>query len=81
MTTKEQIREWLEEGKNKGATHVMVVCDQFDWEDYPVYIMPDEVVEQCFENISTQNMQKVMEIYDLAQPLQSQLDEEKTWRI
>lgn len=33
-TTKEQIREWFVEGVKQKATHMVIVCDTFDWEDY-----------------------------------------------
>jgi len=45
-TTKEDIQRWLDYGKESGATHVIVVCDTFDWEDYPVYVSPTEDVNE-----------------------------------
>ena len=38
-TTQKDIRGWLHRGKEKGATHVLVVCDTFDHSDYPVFVM------------------------------------------
>lgn len=35
-TTKEELREWIKRGKSAKATHMIVVCDTFDHEDYPV---------------------------------------------
>jgi hypothetical protein len=35
--TKQDIIGWLDRGKAQGATHVIVVCDTFDWDDYPVF--------------------------------------------
>jgi len=35
---------WFEEGRRRGATHLIVVCDEFSREDFPVYVMPDEDV-------------------------------------
>jgi len=40
--TKGEIRTWLLEAKKEGATHVIVVCDTFDYDDYPVKVMPGE---------------------------------------
>ena len=45
-TTRERIREWIERGQEEGATHVIVVCDTFDWEDYPVMVKPGEDVRK-----------------------------------
>jgi hypothetical protein len=44
--TQEDIRRWLKEAKKEGATHVIVVCDSFDHEDYPVPVMPGENVRE-----------------------------------
>ena len=37
-TTQAILREWLIEGLKEQATHMVVVCDTYDWEDYPVYV-------------------------------------------
>ena len=37
--TYEEIKGWLDEGrKRKDITHMIVVCDTWDHEDYPVYV-------------------------------------------
>ena len=38
LTTPEMIREWFNRGIELGATHLIVACDTFDYEDYPVYV-------------------------------------------
>lgn len=76
--TKEEIREWLNEGIKKGATHVIVVCDTWDWEDYPVYVMPEEDVrnkERSYMGGDT----KIMEIYNLKMSLEVQLNQVKAF--
>jgi hypothetical protein len=63
-TTIQDLKRWFKEGKEQGATHMVVVCDTFDWEDYPVYVKdPDEVLEVIRKH--SMNMQKVMEVYNL----------------
>ena len=38
MTTRQaDIRDWLKRAPD-GATHMLVVCDMFDWSDYPVFV-------------------------------------------
>lgn len=59
MTTREDIERWLNDAP-KGATHMIVVCDTFDYEDYPVYVMPGEDVKEKEHRYSI-NMQRVME--------------------
>ena len=39
---------WVTEGRNKGATHVLDVCDTFDHSHYPVYVMPEDGVKHIF---------------------------------
>src|SRR5512135_1074915 len=68
FATKEDIRGWLKCGKHKGATHVIIVCDTFDWTDYPVYVLPGVSVAEEIEKYGSNNLQKVMEVYNLALP-------------
>lgn len=73
-TTKEDIKEWIKQGKAQGATHMIVVCDTFDWEDYPVYVKPDEDVRKRYDSYASgANMQKVMEVYNLSKNIETQL--------
>jgi len=80
MTTKKTIEGWLERGlSNKDSpTHLVVVCDTYDWDDYPVYVFPDQDVRQIVKQFSG-NMQKVMEVYNLALPLDKQLNEHRSF--
>ncbi len=78
-TTQEEIRDWLHEGRQKGATHVIVVCDTFDSGDYPVFVMPGEDVAERAVEFDGQNMQKVMEVYDLSLDVEMQLREERAY--
>ena len=75
--TYEEIRGWLERAKAEGATHVIIACDTFSWTDYPVFVKPEHDVKQIVAGLNGKNMQKVMEVYNLALPLDSQLNEWK----
>lgn len=79
MTTRQDIRGWLEEGQEQGATHVIVVVDNFDWEDYPVYVSPDDDVRKKEIKFKEASMQRVMEIYNLSMDLEEQLNEHRAW--
>ena len=72
-TTRQEIREWLERGKAQGATHMIVVCDTYDHEDYPVFVMPGEDAKARHSEYNGQNMQRVMEVYSYARDLEEQL--------
>lgn len=71
-TTRADIERWLDEGKSRGASHVVVMCDTFDWSDYPVYVMPGQNPRDFGK---TENMQKPMECYDLGLDIVDQLNE------
>jgi len=80
-TTRDDIRAWLERGKKEGATHVIVVCDTFDYGDYPVMVMPGENANEKFEEYCKKEMQRVMEVYDLRMDIESQLKERRAFHL
>lgn len=77
--TKEDIRSWLKRGKESGATHMIVVCDTYDHEDYPVYVMPDENVRTKSEQFNGKNMQVIMEVYSYKHDLETQMSERRAF--
>jgi hypothetical protein len=74
-TSKAELREWFNEGVKMGATHMIVVCDTFDYEDYPVFVPPDLSVRDEVNNSDGNNMQRVMEVYDLSMDREAQIAE------
>lgn len=80
-TSKTMIREWLEEAKKAGATHMLVVCDTFDYEDYPSNVMPHESVEAKIKYYNGASMQSIMEVYSLTgkHSIESQLGEGRAY--
>lgn len=79
MTTKDDIRDWLKRGKAQGASFMLVVCDTYDWGDYPVYVKPTEDLAEKAKGFHGVNMQKVMECYDLDVDWERQLNEPRSW--
>jgi hypothetical protein len=71
--SKTEIRSWLQRGKDEGATHVLVACDTFDWEDYPVYVKPGETAREHAGRLGS--AETIMEVYDLSLDLEAQLAE------
>lgn len=78
-TTQSEIRRWLAEGKAKGATHTIIVCDTFDHEDYPVHVMPDDDVRKKAANPG--EMQRVMEVYSHRLDHEAQLAEHRAFHF
>lgn len=72
MTTKQTISEWYDKGVEDGHMFMFVMCDTYDWDDYPQY------AKTIYDAINIRvaypsNMQKIMEIYDLRKYKQKQL--------
>jgi hypothetical protein len=68
---RERIEEWFDKGIADGRKYMIVLCDTFDWEDYPEYFDTQEAVREKTQ--SPGNMQKVMEVYDLTAQRDTQL--------
>jgi hypothetical protein len=70
MTDLVEIRGWFEAAKKRGSTHMIVVCDTYDHEDYPlgVYdtIRGDADCLRQYHAHQGVNMQRVMEVYDIS---------------
>jgi len=86
MTSQAEIREWLKTAP-EGATHMVVVVDKFDYDDYPVYY-PDELFsdllgEKTLANVidyyQTRPMSGVMEVYALHLDHEAPLAERRAW--
>lgn len=80
-TTREEIRQWFLEGQRGGKTHMVVVCDTFDHEDYPVYVYPNGNVHEVVEAYDGKNMQRVMEVYALFLDMEGQLAERRAFHL
>lgn len=72
-TASADLARWFQEGVRQGATHMIVACDTFDYEDFPVYVMAGEDARARAAAIAGGPMSKVMEVYDLRQPAGPQL--------
>ena len=79
--TREDIVRWLTRGKKERATHMIVVCDTYDWEDYPVYVSRNEKVREVYREYNGKSMQTVMEVYSLKKDLESQLNEHRAFHF
>lgn len=77
--TKEDIVRWFDTGKEKKATHLIVVCDTYDWDDYPVYVEKGQDVYEVAAKYQGKNMQKIMEVYNLSMDKEKQMKEDRTF--
>ena len=66
------IAGWWETGKAEGAAYMIVVCDTFDYDDYPHWVMPTEDFWKIYDDYDGKSMQRIMEVYDFSKPWASQ---------
>lgn len=89
-TSRDDIARWLKElyepgsgpysDKGKTYTHMIVACDTFDYEDYPVFIAEDEDVRERAAEINKQDFGRVMEVYSRNHTAEEQLAEHRVFR-
>jgi hypothetical protein len=74
------ISEWFDRGVAQGATHLIVVCDDFASEDYPVFVMSDDNVREVEDRYDNpREMSRVMEVYWLEGDKIEQLAKERSF--
>jgi hypothetical protein len=75
MTTRAEIEHWLRKPPEH-ATHVLIICDTYDQDDYPVYVLRGQDPRKVeHEHLSRNPMARRMECYDLRMDLATQLAE------
>lgn len=79
--SKEQIGKWIERGIENGATHMIVVYDSWDYEDYPVYVYKHQSASAEVDARNGRDMLRVMEVYNLSMDIVSQLKEYRAWNV
>lgn len=78
--SRELIRGWFIEGVESGFRWMIIACDTFNYEDYPVFIeTAEEYIEKYKHYSNSNNMQRIMEVYDLAMDMESQLNENRAF--
>jgi len=77
--TRNDISEWFDRGINLQAKYMVVLCDTFDWEDYPCFFNSAEAA-QC-KKAAPGLMQKVMEIYDLLADKNEQMNKHRVMAL
>lgn len=72
--TRADISRWFDEAP-KTATHMIVVCDEFDYGDYPEYIKGDAAkARECVDELNAKDLTRVMEVYRLDLDKETQLN-------
>ena len=61
--TEKDKENWIKEGLEKQAEYLLIVCDTFSYEDYPVFATVEDIGEKTVE--CTTDMQMIHEAVDL----------------
>lgn len=78
--SRKDINGWLDRLYESDAyTHMIVVCDTYDWEDYPVYVKKNEDVKDREAYFKTASMQRVMEVYSKNHTREEQMAEHRAF--
>ena len=80
-TTTALLSRWFDDGTAPGANHMIVVGDQFDYEDFPVYIRPGEDAAEVLAREAARELQMVMEVYCPSMDKEAQLHEVRTFHL
>ncbi len=79
IASREDIKRYLEKGKKNGAKYMLMVCDTFSFEDYPVYVKENEKLVDIINKYDGKNMQEIQEIYNLEIDIDEQLNKDRVW--
>ena len=80
--TQLEISSWFDRGVAQGSAYLIVACDTFDWDDYPIFMScKEDALARKAKLLTGANMQKLMEIYDLNADKAEQLAEHRAMRL
>jgi hypothetical protein len=79
--SRNDIKRWFERGVEQKASHMIVACDTFDHEDYPVYVKKGDDPNKEVKKVEASPMQRVMEVYRLSDDMEKQLDARRAYNI
>lgn len=81
-TTRNDINVWLTKFGNKDDhSHMIVVTDTYDYEDYPVFVARGTDIQDALKEQKAKSMVKVIEVYSYDQPLVPQIDAHRAWNL
>ncbi len=65
IATPANVGEWIESAKTKFATHIIIVTDTFDYEDYPVFVSRHQDLRTVIGETNDKPMQRVTSVYEI----------------
>ena len=74
------IKGYVARAQKEGAAYLIVACDTYDYENYPVFVKTDDEFWAEYRRIAGGSMQKVDEVYDLSLDILKQIRERRAFR-
>lgn len=65
IPTREETSLWLQDGKEIGATHMLVICDHFDYSDFPDYVYHGQDLQKKIDDWNAQELFMVTEVFHI----------------
>jgi hypothetical protein len=81
VASKEDIKRFFKRFNKNIHSHMLVVCDTYDYDDYPVFVLKTENVLKLIGKYNEKSMQKVIEVYSGDIDFEKQLHEERSWNV
>ena len=75
MATVREVETWFRKGVRDGAIAMLVVMNDYNDMDYPIFVMPQEQFQEKFQLYDGKDLQRVVAVYLLTQDLASQMAE------
>lgn len=74
--TKSDLISWFKQGVDLKKDHMIVLCDQIDWYDFPVFTGSLGEFKQEYKKYSSKHSAiKIIEVYDLNMSMDEQMEE------
>lgn len=65
VTTQAEVNSWIEEGKSLNMKYIVVVCDCFDYSDFPIYCKNADRKDAVVKEYNNLDLHRVMEVITL----------------
>lgn len=79
--SREDISGWFDRCKAVGDVYMIVACDTFSHEDYPVGAKDTNECRETLAKLRQTDMTRIMEVYDLSADKETQLNEPRCMRL
>ena len=77
--TRQDVEGWVIQAKEQGYMFLIVACDRFDYDNYPIYCNSGMDCDFQLSRIRCSEMHTVDEVYDMSMDIDAQLKERRAY--